>query len=291
MIELERIVGAPHVCSDAIVGDRALTGRAAALVHPGSRDEVAAVVAWCYEHDVPIVPVGGGTGLAGGAAPLRDDAVAIALDRLRAVRSFDPGLWRMEAEAGVTTATIARLARENGLLFPPDPGAPENSQLGGTIATNAGGPHAFKYGVTGDWVTGIEAVLAPGELARAGGPLRKDVAGYDLRALLTGAEGTLGIVTAAWLRFVPAPEAQLAVVASYPSTAAGAAAVARVREMGVLPAALEYLDAPTMRLAGGAFPLGRWRASSCSPRPTARPPRPTVSGRSSSRRWGTARRR
>ena len=85
------------------------------------------------------------------------------------MRSFEPELWRMEAEAGVTTATIARLARENGLLFPPDPGAPEQSQLGGTIATNAGGPHAFKYGVTGDWVTGLEAVLAPGELVRVGG--------------------------------------------------------------------------------------------------------------------------
>ena len=76
-------------------------------------------------------------------------SVALALDRLRAVRSFDPELWRMEAEAGVTTATVARLARENGLLFPPDPGAPEQSHIGGNVATNAGGPHAFKYGVTG----------------------------------------------------------------------------------------------------------------------------------------------
>ena len=103
-----------------------------------------------------------------------------------ACRSFDPLLWRMEAEAGVTTATVARLARENGLLFPPDPGAAEQSQLGGNVATNAGGPHAFKYGVTGRWVTGVEAVLAPGELVRFGGPVRKDVAGYDLRALLIG---------------------------------------------------------------------------------------------------------
>src|SRR5436190_555671 len=83
--------------------------------------------------------------------------------------------------AGVPTATIARRARENGLLFPPDPGAAEQSQLGGNLATNAGGPHAFKYGVTGRWVTGVEAVLAPGELVRFGGPTRKDVAGYDLR--------------------------------------------------------------------------------------------------------------
>jgi FAD/FMN-containing dehydrogenase len=254
MDELQRIVGAPYLQPGATVGDRVRSATAAALVRPGSAEEVRAVVAWCYDHDVAMVPLGGATGLAGGAVPLSEDAVAIGLDRLRAVRSFDPALWRMEAEAGVTTATIARLARENGLYFPPDPGAPEDSQLGGTIATNAGGPHAFKYGVTGDWVTGIEAVLAPGELGCVGGPLRKDVAGYDLCALLTGSEGTLGIVTAAWLRFVPAPEAQLPVVASYPDTATGAAAVARVLASGVLPAALEYFDAATIRAAGATFP-------------------------------------
>lgn len=259
MDELERLVGADHVERDVTVGDRMVSGTPRALVHPGSAEQVAEVVAWCYAHDVSIVPVGGRSGLAGGAAALDAGCVAIALHRLRAVSSFDPALWRMQAEAGVTTATIARLARENGLLFGPDPGAPEDSQLGGMIATNAGGPHSFKYGVTGDWVTGIEAVLAPGELVRVGGPLRKDVAGYDLRSLLVGSEGTLGIVTAAWLRFVPAPERRLAVVASYADGEAGAAAVARVLAFGVKPAALEYLDAATIELAGASFPAGPLR--------------------------------
>jgi glycolate oxidase subunit GlcD len=257
--ELERIVGAAHVERGAVVGDMAVRGCAATLVRPGSAAEVAAIVAWCYDHDVPVVPVGGRSGLAGGAAVLHPDAVAVALQRLRAVRSFDPALWRMEAEAGVTTGTVARRARESGLYFPPDPGAAEQSQLGGTIATNAGGPHAFKYGVTGDWVTGVEAVLAPGELVRAGGPVRKDVAGYDLRALLTGSEGTLGIVTAAWLRLVPAPEAQLPAVAAYRDADAGCAAVLRVLAAGIVPAALEYVDAPAMEAAGGAFPGGPLR--------------------------------
>ena len=254
MDDLGRIVGAAHVQREAVVGDAAVPGRTATLVRPGSAEEVAAVVAWCYDRDVAIVPVGGRTGLAGGAAALDGGAVAIALDRLSAVRSFEPELWRMQAEAGVSTATVARRARESGLYFPPDPGAAEQSQLGGTIATNAGGPHAFKYGVTGDWVTGVEAVLAPGELVRIGGPLRKDVAGYDLRALLTGSEGTLGIVTAAWLRLVPAPEAQLPVIAAYPDAERGCAAVLGVLAAGIVPAALEYLDAPTMRAAGAAFP-------------------------------------
>lgn len=256
MDELAAIVGAEHVERDALVGDAGVRGVHATLVRPGSAEEAAAVVAHCYAHGIAIVPVGGRSGLAGGAAVLDRDAVAVSLERLTAIRSFAPELWRMEAEAGVTTATIARLARENGLYFPPDPGAPEQSQLGGTIATNAGGPHAFKYGVTGDWVTGIEAVLAPGALVRVGGPLRKDVAGYDLAALLTGAEGTLGIVTAAWLRLTPAPEAQLALVAAYPGAAAGCAAILRVLAGGVLPAALEFFDERTIRAAGASFPAG-----------------------------------
>ena len=253
--ELRRIVGGDHVETGVVVGDAAVAGvTARALVHPRSAEEVAAVVAWCYERGVPIVPVGGRSGLAGGAAVLDEAAVAIALDRLTAVRSLDPGLWRMEAEAGVPTATVARRARESGLYFPPDPGAAEQSQLGGTIATNAGGPHAFKYGVTGDWVTGLEAVLAGGELVRFGGPVRKDVAGYDLRGLLVGSEGTLGIVTAAWLRLMPAPESQLPVLATYEDTAAGCAAVARVLGSGVQAAVLEYADAAATALSGGSLP-------------------------------------
>ena len=258
--DLERIVGREHVLAGAVVGDVAVAGRAArALVRPANAGEVAAVVAWCYERDVPMVPAGGRTGLAGGAAVLDEASVAIALDRLDVVRDLDAPQWRMQAEAGVRTATIARRARESGLFYPPDPGASEQSQLGGTVATNAGGPHALKYGATGAWVTGVEVVLAPGELVRFGGPVRKDVAGYDLRALMVGSEGTLGIVTAAWLRLIPAPEAQLPVFATYPGSAAGCAAIARVLGSGVRAAVLDYLDAPATALAGDSFPAGALR--------------------------------
>src|SRR6266566_3585466 len=134
---------------------RGLSGRADAVALPRSAAEVAEVVAWCYSHGVAIVPRGGGTGYAGGAVPL-DGGVVLSLERLDRVRSFDPLLLRIEVEAGLRTANLRRLARENGLLFAPDPGAAEQSQIGGNIATNAGGPHAFKYGVTGNWVTGLE---------------------------------------------------------------------------------------------------------------------------------------
>ena len=174
---------------------------------------------------------------------------------MRKIRSVDPGFWRAEVEAGVITAEVRRRARENGLFFPPDPGSAEQAQIGGNIATNAGGPHAFKYGVTGAWVTGLEVVLAPGELVTLGGPIRKDVAGYDLRSLLIGSEGTLGIVTAAWLKLIPAPEAALPLAAVYKDTDSGCAAIEAVLATGVIPGALEYLDAGAVRATRGAFPV------------------------------------
>ncbi len=231
---------------------RGLRGRADAVVLPRTAEEVAAVVAWCYEHGVPVVPRGGGTGYAGGAVP--DGGIVLSLERLDRVRSFDPLLWRIQVEAGVRTGELRRVAREGGLLFPPDPGAAEQSQIGGNIATNAGGPHAFKYGVTGAWVTGLEAVVPPGEPISVAGPIRKGVAGYDLKSLLIGSEGTLGIVTAAWLRLVPAPEAAWPVVAFFDGTAAGCAAIERVLGNGLPVAALEFLDGETMRYAAAVFP-------------------------------------
>jgi FAD/FMN-containing dehydrogenase len=162
----------------------------------------------------------------------------------------------MHVEAGVTTGDVQRLARESGLRFPPDPGAAEISQIGGNIACNAGGPHAFKYGVTGNWVTGLEVVIPPGEIVHIGGPIRKDVAGYDLKNLIVGSEGTLGLVTAAWLRLVPAPELELPVVGIYRDAESGISAIERVLASGEVPAAVEYLDAVTLRFAGATFPFG-----------------------------------
>jgi glycolate oxidase subunit GlcD len=234
---------------------RGVQGSADAVVLPSSVEEVSAVMAWCYEHGVPLTARGGGTGLAGGAIPVHG-GVVIGFERLNKVRAFDPLLWRMHVEAGVTTADVQRLARESGLRFPPDPGAAEISQIGGNIACNAGGPHAFKYGVTGHWVTGIEAVIPPGEIIRVGGPIRKDVAGYDVKSLLVGSEGTLGLVTAAWLRLIPAPELELPVIGLYADADAGIEAIERVLASGVVPAAIEYLDAVTLSFSGDAYPFG-----------------------------------
>jgi glycolate oxidase subunit GlcD len=234
---------------------RGVQGTADAVVLPADVDEVAAVMRWCYANNVPLTARGGGTGLAGGAIPV-EGGVVIGFERLNRIRQFDPLLWRMHVEAGVTTGDVQRLARESGLRFPPDPGAAEISQIGGNIACNAGGPHAFKYGVTGRWVTGIEAVIPPGEIVRIGGPIRKDVAGYDIKSLLVGSEGTLGLITAAWLRLIPASELELPVIGLYRDADAGISAIERVFASGAVPAVIEYLDEVTLRFAGDAYPFG-----------------------------------
>jgi glycolate oxidase subunit GlcD len=259
--ELSRLVGAEHVLEappgspynhDA-ARQRGVEGRAEAVVLPGSAEEVAAVVRWCYGHDVPIVPRGGGTGLTGGAVAVHGGVVC-SLERLRGVRELEPALWRLEVEAGVSTHHVQRLARENGLFFAPDPGASEQSQIGGNVATNAGGPHALKYGVTGAWVRGLEVVLAPGELVQLGGWTSKDVAGYDLKSLLIGSEGTLGVITAVRLGLLPAPEAAIALVVFLPTRAQGCAAIAEVFGAGLRLAALDFLDGETLEIVAGAYP-------------------------------------
>jgi glycolate oxidase subunit GlcD len=259
--ELSRLVGAEHVL-EAPAGSpynhdaarrRGVEGRADAVVLPGSAGEVAEVVRWCYAHDVPLIARGGGTGLTGGAVPA-DGGVVVSLERLRAVRELEPALWRIEPEAGVTTRHVQRLARENGLFFGPDPGASEQSQIAGNVATNAGGPHALKHGVTGAWVRGLEVVLAPGELVQVGGWAGKDVAGYDLKSLLIGSEGTLGVITAVRLRLLPAPEAASAAVVFLRTRAEGCQAILDVFAAGIQPSALEFLDGATLEIVAGGYP-------------------------------------
>jgi glycolate oxidase subunit GlcD len=261
--ELGGLVGAEHVLAAAPGSPynldasrrRGVEGRADAVVLPGSAADAAAVIGWCYEHDLPIVPRGGGTGLTGGAVPVHGGVVC-SVERLRGIRELEPGLWRMQVEAGLSTRNVQRLARENGLFFAPDPGAAEQSQIGGNVATNAGGPHALKYGVTGAWVAGLEVALAPGELATLGGPARKDVAGYDLKSLLIGSEGTLGLITAVTLRLLPAPEAAVALVVFLDGREEGSAAILDVLAAGIQPSVLDFLDGDTLSILAGGYPGG-----------------------------------
>jgi glycolate oxidase subunit GlcD len=259
--ELSGIIGAEHLVEPSpqslynhdSSNRKDIVGYADVVVLPGTAQEVAAVVAWCYEHDVPIVPRGGGTGLVGGAVATQGGVVC-SLERLRGIRELEPALWRMFPEAGVSTRDVQRLARENGLFFAPDPGAAEQSQIGGNVATNAGGPHALKYGVTGSWVAGLEVVLAPGELVHVGGWAAKDVAGYDLKSLLVGSEGTLGVITAVQLRLLPAPETAIPLMVFLSSREAGCAAICAVFAAGLRPSVLDFMDGATLAITAGAYP-------------------------------------
>lgn len=232
---------------------RGLVGRADAVVLPERAEEVAAVMAFCVQRGLPLVPRGGGSGVSGGACPTMGGVVC-SLERMHGVLALEPGLWRMRVQAGLSTSHVQRLAGESGLFFPPDPGAAEQSQIGGNLATDAGGPHAFKYGSTRHWVTGLEAVIPPGDAIRLGGGNRKDVAGYSLQSLLAGSEGTLGVITELTLRLIPRPERALSLVAFQPDRAGGCEAVLAVLASGVLAATIEVLDGEALKQIAGAYP-------------------------------------
>ena len=222
-------------------------GRARCLVSARDTGEVAATVRWASQHGVPVVPRGGGTGLAGGAAAV-DGCVILSLARMNAIRELDPADEMAVAEAGVLNADLDRAAAAHGLMYAPDPSSYEISTIGGNLATNAGGLRCVKYGVTRDAVLGLEVVLADGRVVRTGRRTVKGVAGYDLTSLFVGSEGTLGVITSATLRLRPRPsEPPATVAASFPSFGAAARAVTAILQARLQPSLLELLDRVTLR--------------------------------------------
>lgn len=181
------------------------TGRALALAAPASTAEVAALVKLCARHGVPIVPQGGNSGMAGGATPDESGhAIILSLRRMNAVRSLSPEAGQVVCEAGVVLQTLHEAAEGAGMRFPLTLGGKGSATIGGLIATNAGGTQVLRHGTMRAQVLGLEAVLASGEVLDLMTPLKKDNRGFDLKQLLIGSEGTLGIVTAATLRLLPA---------------------------------------------------------------------------------------
>ena len=251
--DLGRIVGPDQVDvrpaalvpyrTDATFG---FTGLPTAVVRPGSTDEVSRVLAWASRHSVPVVPRGAGSSLAAGAVPVQG-GIVLALTRMNRILTVDPVDLIAVVEPGVTTSDLAAAVRGHGLHYPPDPGSQRVSTLGGNVATNAGGLHGLKYGNTGGYVLGVQAVLPDGEIIRAGGRLLKDVAGYDLVRLLTGSEGTLAVLTELTLALRPAPAASATGLAYFPDLESASNAVRGVIAAGILPATLEFLDARCIR--------------------------------------------
>jgi glycolate oxidase len=222
-----------------------------AVVFPGSTEEVAGIVSVCAVHRVPIVPRGAGTGYAAGASPSLG-GVILSLARLNRLLGLESEALRIQAQAGAITAGIHRQAAGAGLYYPPDPGSSSTCTIGGNVACNAAGPHTLRYGVTADFVAGITAVLSDGRIVRLGEG--GDTSASGLLSLLVGSEGTLGVITEVLLRLIPAPKTRSTLAATFTGMERAADAVAEISQAGIVPAALEFLDAGALdavRRAGG----------------------------------------
>jgi glycolate oxidase len=232
----------------------AQSGSPRVLVRPGSTAEVRAVLRVASALRVPVVPRGAGSGLSGGANAV-DGCIVLSLTRMNRILEIDRrGLFAV-VQPGVINGALKAAAAELGLWYAPDPASWEFSTLGGNLATNAGGLCCVKYGVTGDAVLGLEAVLADGSVVRTGGRMVKNVAGYDLTRLFVGSEGTLGVITEATLKLRPRPPPATTLVASFPTLVGAGAAVTEIMA-GMRPSLLELMDRTTVRAVEAARPMG-----------------------------------
>ncbi|MEX1908434.1 FAD-binding protein [Janibacter sp. Y6] len=224
-----------------------------ACVRAESTDHVVTTMRWATEHRIAVVPRGAGTGLSGGASG-QSGAITLSTERMRAVE-VDPASRTVVVQPGLLNAEVKAAVAEHGLWYPPDPSSVQICSIGGNLATNAGGLCCVKYGVTADYVLGLEVVLADGTVLRLGGRHVKDVAGLSLMPLFVGSEGTLGIITSATLRLVPAQRPAATLVATFPTVAAAADAVVRVGR-DVQPSMLELLDQAAINAVEDYAPMG-----------------------------------
>jgi glycolate oxidase len=232
----ERTQLVTYAC-DGLTGHRAVPG---AAVLPASTAEVAAAVRACAEHGVPFVARGAGTGLSGGALP-RADGVLVVLTRMRAILDVDVANQRMTVEPGVTNAEISAAVAAHDLYYAPDPSSQVVCSIGGNVAENSGGVHCLKYGFTTNHVLGVEFVTPQGDVTWLGGR-HPETPGYDLRGVVVGSEGTLGIVTKVTVRLLRRPAAVRTLVADFASPAAAGRAVTAITAAGIVPAGLEMMD-------------------------------------------------
>lgn len=231
-------------------------GRPRAVVRPASTDEVAAIVRACLAHRVAIVPQGGHTSLVAGATPdATGSEIVLSLARMNRIRAIDPEDMTLTAEAGVVWAHAQQAAADAGCLLPLSISSEGSAQLGGILSANAGGNNTIRYGSARELTLGVEAVLPDGSIWHGLRSLRKDNTGYNLRGLLVGAEGTLGIITAAVLRLVPALQARATALCALPSVAAVTALFRRMRAVdGGALQAFEYMSGTGMALVGAHIP-------------------------------------
>ena len=234
---------APEYLSDTL-GRR--QGNADALVFAISTREVSEVLTYAYDNEIAVTPRGAGTNLVGATVPVKG-GIILDLSRMNRILELDTDTMTVTVEAGILLRDLQSFVEERGLFYPPDPGE-KASSIGGNISTNAGGMRAVKYGVTRDYVRGLEVVRSDGTVLTVGSKNVKDTTGLPLKHLFIGSEGTLGVITKCILRLVPKPEAALSVLIPYPDLSTGIASVRTILQSNVNPTAVEFLERSVVKL-------------------------------------------
>jgi glycolate oxidase len=229
--------------TDALTAYRCLP---LAVVLPSSTEEVSRILRFCHDNKIKVVPRGAGTSLAGGALPL-EDSIVLCLSRMTKVLAVDIASRTARVEAGITNLGITQAVAAQGFFYAPDPSSQIACTLGGNIATNSGGAHCLKYGVTVNNVQAVRLVMMNGDIIDIGGDYL-DAPGYDFLALIVGSEGQLGIVTEATVRLIKAPEGARPVLLGFASTEAAASCVGAIIAAGIVPVAIEFMDKPAIQV-------------------------------------------
>lgn len=250
---LKKIVGVDNVLTETVDilpygfdGTAMLKEKPLAVVFPSDTDEVASIVQYANLEGLPVVCRGSGTGLSGGSIPV-SGCIVLCLLRMNQLIEVDEKNLTILAESGVITQTILDAADEVGLFYPPDPGSLKVSSIGGNVAENSGGLRGLKYGVTRDYVMGLEVVMANGSVVWLGNKCVKDVAGYNLKDLFIGSEGTLGIITKVLLKLLPKPACRRTLVATFSKMDSAAETVSAIIASKIVPCTMEFLDSKTIQ--------------------------------------------
>ena len=252
LAKLRQLVGSENVLTakeDLIPysfdGTAALKQMPGCVLFAQTTDQVSAVLRLANQTRTPVVTRGSGTGLSGGSLPV-SDGIVLCLVKMDKILELDRANLTMMVESGVTTLTISDAATAAGLFYPPDPGSMKISTIGGNVAENSGGLRGLKYGITRNYVMGLEVALPDGEVCWTGNKCVKDVAGYSLRDLFIGSEGTLGVITKVLLRLIPKPQAKKTMVATYSAMDHAAQTVSDIIAAQIIPCTLEFLDRTTI---------------------------------------------
>jgi len=215
------------------------------VVHPGSTDEISRVMKLANRELIPVFPRGAGSGFTGGSLPTRG-GIVLCTERMDRILLIDEENLVATVEPGVVTEQFQKEVEKRGLFYPPDPASLKFSTLGGNVAECAGGPRCIKYGVTKDFIIGLEVVTPIGDIITTGGPTMKGVVGYDLTKLMCGSEGTLGVITRIVIKLLPLPEAKKTMLVLFDSIDGAAQAVSAIIRSKIIPATLEFMDGRTL---------------------------------------------